>query len=151
MKKSKSALPWCLANLVFIAGGIAAPWYMIGFDPPPIGPTPVSGVIYMRSVFMTEIVSWMRQRLGWVWFLQLFEAIGLVFVAGYVVLAIVRLLRGQGYRGKLVALVLIAVASLFLIDLTVHRVSVLLPGFWLFILGLISSAIYEWLNRSAAV
>ncbi len=148
MHRIQYELGWRIVNLLFLIAGMLMPWFLISFDPLPAGSKPISGLDHMLALIGVEVDSLSRYRLDLGWAMGLLELMSLAWVATYLVMAAVQILRGKISHSKMVALALLMAALLFSFNDAVLRSRIPLIGFWLFTLGLISSAICEWLNFS---
>ena len=50
MTSTRCTLMWEISSIMLLAGGILAPWFAIGFDPPPRGPQAISVGTYAHRL-----------------------------------------------------------------------------------------------------
>lgn len=146
MKRTYSLSGWLIANLIMLSISMLMTWLILGFEPPP-ALTSVSGweFIFMRIATPVELL--LEYDFAWLWILSFLQGVGGIFVMGYVVFKITSIAKLESHEGsKILAVVLGIVAVIFLFHGLLYELNLPLPGYWLFILGLLSSAIFEWRN-----
>lgn len=149
MKKRNHPNYWFVINLALFIGSMFMTWFIIFFiDPPGI---PVSGGNYIFSQIASTVLDF---SFDWYWFSSLLEGMGGIFVIGYIILIIIKIVKRKVFVGrKARSIVLMVTALIFLLTISdLTDLSYLpQPGYWLFMAGLISSAILEWQYSKAHI
>jgi hypothetical protein len=144
MKREYPLSGWLGANLVLLIVGMLIAWFALGFEPHPSLKL-ISGWDFILTQLATSIELLFEYSLGWLWILSFLQGVGGIFVMGYVVVKIIRIVKLKSPMGsKVISITLIGIGIIFLFRDLLYRLNLPLPGYWLFILGLFSSAIFEW-------
>lgn len=135
---------WLITNLVLLSGSLLMPWVCICFHP---YDKPTSGWIFIpiKIVSGTQLLlqygfSW----LSWLWMLSLLVGVSGIFVIGYVIFNILKFSSQKIFIGSRVRSLILVVVMLLFLGEVLSGFNLPLPGFWLFMLGLLSSMILEW-------
>jgi len=135
---------WLITNLVLLSASFFLPWIYIGFEPVPRS-SPVSGwdLTVLRITASTELM--LQYGFGWLWISSLLEGLGSIVVLGYIIFSIFRIAQHKVFQGNIMFLcIFVAVIfNIILRTLLYSEINFPLPGYWLYCLGLISSAILE--------
>lgn len=146
MKKDHALSSWLIANIVLLISGALMTWFILGFEPPP-QPNPISGWSFIFARITTSIELLLQYGFAWLWILSLIEGVGGAFVTGYIVFKVISIVSPKAYTGnKVLSIALIVVLMIFLFRELLYGPNLPLPGYWTFMLGLFSSALFEWRN-----
>ncbi|MCI0611178.1 MAG: hypothetical protein L0Z71_19225 [Anaerolineae bacterium] len=148
MKKEDRLLGWLIVNLILISGSLLMTWFILGFEPPP-ALMPIAGwdFIFTQIAISMELLS--EYGFAWLWILNFIQGVSGIFVVGYVVFRIFSIITKTKSRtgGEVLSIALMATMAVFLLsDFAFGSIRLPWPGYWLFILGVLSSAIFEWKN-----
>ena len=139
---------WLIANLVLLSGSMLMTWFIWGWEPPP-DTWPIAGWYFIFTRIVDSVIVLSRSGFAWQGILILLQGVGGIFVMGYVVFKTLKNAKPQG--SKAISIILLTVVVIFLsshfADLVFNPP---LPGYWLFIVGVLTSAIFEW-QRSTLV
>ena len=121
------------------------PWFQLGFEP---HPTPIrwSGWedIWDAGSLGVELMLEDGPDLNsTLLLLEGLSGVGLIFYFFYIISAVRKVHKGI----KVLSLFLIGISIVFLFNSQSPIIGRILFGFWLFILGLLLSAIVEWLSQ----
>ena len=131
---------WLIANLILLSGSLLMPWFFAGWEPG-YG-TPIAGWYAIFLPIIDAILLFSQAGFDWEGVLDSMQGVAGIFVMGYVVFKTLRITKPKGH--KAISAILLVVVVLFLSRDFVDIFFLFLPGYWLFILGLLSSAIFEW-------
>ena len=125
--------------------GIFMPWFQLGFEP---HPTPIrwSGlrdILNSGSLGVESILEDGPDLHSTLLLLEGLSGVGLIFYFFYSISAVRKVHKGI----KVLSLFLIGISIVFLFNSQSPIIGRILFGFWLFILGLLLSAIVEWLSQ----
>jgi hypothetical protein len=140
MKKENHPIYWFVINLALLVGSMFMTWSdIIIFDPPGF---PISGWEFIFLKLSSSIEEFRDLSFHWFWFLDLLEGMGGAFIIGYIIFVIIKIVKRKIFAGSKTRSIVLAVIaiSLLLIGLTLKTYL----GYWLFIVGIFSSAILEW-------
>ncbi len=146
MKKEYRRLGWLILNLALLTSSMLMTWFILGFEPPP-ALKPISGWEFILTRIATSITLSLKYGLSWLWVLSFLQGVGGIFVVCYVVVGIISInTKPKTHRrSKILSIILIVAAAVFLLsDFAFGSVRLPWPGYWLFLLGVLSSAIFEW-------
>jgi len=144
MKKANSIPIWLLINLTLIISSLMMEWFFLGFEPSTLFPIYGWNFIFARVATSTGLLS--EHGFGWLWILSLFQGVGGVIIMIYGFFrALFILKRIFPPKSKSLSIFLLLVVVVFLLSDFGHSSPRWpLPGYWLFILGILSSAAFEW-------
>ena len=146
MEKEKW-LQWLrILGMSMLLVGVFLPWFGLGFEPQP---TPIrwSGLEDILDSGSLGIESMLEDGLdlySTFWLLEGLSGIGLMVYFFYSILAARRVYKGN----KILSLLLAGISGVFVFNSQSLIIGRILFGFWLFILGLLLSAIVEWLSST---
>ncbi len=126
--------------------GIFMPWFQLGFEPQSssIRWSGWEEILDTGSLGIESILKNGPDLYSVLSLLEGVSGIGLIIYCFYNTLAIVRLNNGN----RLLSLMLISIGVILLFNSQSAIVGAILFGFWLFMLGLLMSAIVEWLSST---
>ena len=144
MKKANSIPIWLLINLTLIISSLMMEWFFLGFEPETL--FPIYGWDFIFTRVATSIGLLSEYGFGWLWILSLFQGVGGVTIMIYGFFRAPFILKRKNPPGsKAISIFLLSVVVVFLLsDLGHSSPRWPLPGYWLFILGVLSSAAFEW-------
>jgi hypothetical protein len=146
MKRKHSQLSWLIANLLLLSIGMLLAWFILGFEPSPALKM-ISGWDFIFRQITNSISLSVEYGVVWLSVLSFLQGAGGIFVIVYVVFKIINVARSTYDKGsRFLSIALVIVVAIFLFRDLLYRFNLPLPGYWLFMLGLISSAIFEWRN-----
>jgi len=149
MKNEQKFRYWLIANLVLLSGSmLLMTWFILGWEPPP-DTWPVAGWYFIFTRIIESVILSSNAGFAWRGILLFLQGVGGIFVMGYVVSKMLKNAKPQG--SKAISIILLTVVVIFLSsDFADIVLNLPLPGYWLFIVGLLTSAIFEW-QRSTFV
>ncbi len=153
MDKRFRLLYWLVVNLLLLAGSVIMPWFRVGFEPHPAGVETISGWKFIWESGNQTFQFFLKYGFDWFLIFSILVDIGALLIIAYMAISIMRAANIRTTKGnKPFSLAMIIVALIFLYDGVIQGPPVLFPllGFWLFILGLISSIVFEWLSPGFA-
>ena len=113
------------------------PWFFAGWEPG-YG-TPIAGWYAILFRIIEAVLLFSQAGFAWEGVLDLMQGVAGIFVMGYLVFKTLSIAKPKGH--KAISIILLMVVVLFLS----HKFAdIPLPGYWIFILGLLASAIFEW-------
>jgi hypothetical protein len=138
---------WNAANLIMLGGGLLMTWLIYGFEPPPFA-TPVSGWEHIINQITASLSLLSEYGFAWVWLLSLLQGICGVLVAIYVIIKIGNVMKSGSFTpSKFSSAILFLSLLIFLLeDFVFSFRGIPHPGYWIFMIGLVSSMIFEWQN-----
>ena len=141
---------WLIANLVLLSGSLLMPWFFWGFEPPPDS-IPIAGWYFIFTRIINAVIQLSQSGFAWLGVLDFVQGVAGIFVMGYVVFKTLSLAKPKGHKAISLILLIVMVVVVFLSrDFENLLFKLLLPGYWLLIVGLLSSAIFEW-QRSLVI
>lgn len=153
MKNDYRILGWLIANLVLLCISMLMTWFMLGFEPPP-SMGPISGWDFIFTRIISSITLSVEYGLSWLWILSFLQGVGGIFIMLYVAFRIFTVIgkRGTRTKSRVLSIALMVVIAVFLLsDFAPGSIRLPWPGYWLFILGVLSSSIFEWRNSLRSV
>ena len=140
---------WLIANLVLLSGSMFMTWYILGFEPPP-ALKPVAGWDFIFTRIATSITLLLEKGIAWLWILSFLQGVGGIFIIGYLAYRVLSIANPKTRTGsRLFSITLLAFVVIFIFrDFAYGVTNLPLPGYWLFIVGAVSSAIFEWENST---
>jgi len=149
MKKETYILIWLIANLLLISVSLLMPWLFVGFEPT-LGSMPILGLEFIFIRIINSVELWIELGFAWLWVLSFLQGVGGIFVICYAVFKMINIAKPKVHTGsKVLSVALLVVIVIFLIR-NFASGPITLPsfGYWVFTLGVLSSASYEWRNSA---
>jgi hypothetical protein len=142
MKNEQKFRYWLIANLVLLNSSMLMTWFILGWEAPPYT-WPVAGWYFIFTRIIESVILSSKSGFAWRGILLFLQGVSGIFVMGYVVFKALKNAKPQG--SKAIAILLLTVVVVFLSsDFADIVLSLPLLGYWLFIVGLLTSAIFEW-------
>ena len=142
MKNEQKFRYWLIANLVLLSSSMLMTWFIFGWELPP-DTWPIAGWYFIFTRIIESIILSSKSGFAWRGILIFLQGVGGIFVMGYVVFKTLKNAKPQG--SKAISISLLTVVIVFLSsDFSDIVGNLPLPGYWLFIVGLLTSAIFEW-------
>jgi hypothetical protein len=139
MKNEHTFRYWLIANLVLLSASLLMPWFFGGWEPG-YG-TPIAGWSYIFTRIINAVLLFLQSGFAWRRLLDFIQGVAGIFVMVYVVFKTVNIAKPRGYKS--VSIILLIVVVIFLsCDFALFNLR--LPGYGLFILGLLTSVVFEW-------
>jgi hypothetical protein len=135
---------WRVINTALLVAGMSLPWYVLISIEGDLVPTPAGwksaceGVVWALGDIKSFGFDWYTTAL-------ILAGVGVVLVFLYLVYNVSAVIKKRNIRCKFLSFIFIGVNILFSVRLDRPVI-----GFWVISLGLLSSAVLEWVNARSA-
>jgi hypothetical protein len=126
--------------------GVFLPWFQLGFEPHPssIQWSGLEDILDSGGLAVESMLEDGPDLYSTMLLLEGFSGVGLIFYFFYSISSVKKVRKGN----KMLSLFLIGTSIVFLFNSQSPVIGRVLFGFWPFILGLLLSAIVEWLSST---